>query len=677
MLRAGSKASVWKWIALGVGGVLVLLVAILALIDWNRLKGPVERMASSRWGRPVKIEGPLEVHIWSWTPRARVRGLVVGNPPWEAGKPMARLESLDISVKLLPLLKGDVILPRVEFVHPQVYLHRDAQGRANWTFESAAPSNAKADEPPKLPVVRNFIIREGQLNVRDDLLKLVMDGQVEAQETIGTKEGATAFRIEGRGTLNAKTFQMQVSGGPLINLDPDRPYPFKVDVRAGDIRVDADGSVKKPFDLGRLAFDVHFKGGDLADLYYLTQLALPNTPPFEISAHVERDVKVVKVTELAGTLGKSDVRGQLTIDASRKRPSISGDLQSKHLRLVDLGAALGGQAAKSGNLQGAKEKPKPSAKGASEAPPRDPNARVFPTARLQVNRVRAMDADVRFKASAIEAGAWPLKHVAFRVQLDDGLLAIAPLEMTLPQGHLKAEAHIDARGEVPESKVEVRIQDVQLAQVKGKKPGAQPPLSGVMQARASLEGRGDSVHDVMAGANGRVSVVLPHGQVNEALAELTGINVARGLGLLIKGSDEKVEIRCGVAQFGIRKGTLHADQVVLDTENVKIDVDGEVRLGPEELDLSIKGKPKKLRLARLRTPVEIRGHLRDPHLGVDVGKTVRQGAVATAIGVALTPVAAIIAFIDPGLAKDENCAALLSTVDAATRAQATRSKAQE
>ena len=42
--------------------------------------------------------------------------------------------------------------------------------------------------------------------------------------------------------------------------------------------------------------------------------------------------------------------------------------------------------------------------------------------------------------------------------------------------------------------------------------------------------------------------------------------------------------------------------VIFDTQDVRITGRGEVRLGPEELDLSIKGEPKKSRLARLRTP---------------------------------------------------------------------------
>jgi uncharacterized protein involved in outer membrane biogenesis len=167
----------------------------------------------------------------------------------------------------------------------------------------------------------------------------------------------------------------------------------------------------------------------------------------------------------------------------------------------------------------------------------------------------------------------------------------------------------------------------------------------------------------MADADGRASVILPHGEVRAALAELTGINVARGLGLLLKGDTERDDIRCGVAQFNIQDGLMRADRVVFDTETVRITGRGDVRLGPEELDLEIKGEPKKLRFARLRTPIEINGHLRKPSIGIDTGKTLKQGAIATALGTVLTPLAAIIAFVDPGLAKDENCAALLASAE--------------
>lgn len=654
--------SAFKWTAIGFGSLVLLLLIALALIDWNAFKGPIERMASARSGRTITIGGPLEVHVWSSTPRVTLSALTVGNPPWGKGdQPMVRIERVHAQLEWLPLLKGDVIFPRVELVRPQVYLHREPSGRANWTFENTRPSNAPAGKPPKLPVVRDFLVQDGQLIVHDEVLHLEVRGTVQAREQ-GTHENPQAFAIQGQGTLNKQPFSLHVAGGPLVNLDPDQPYPFHIELAAGDIRAGAEGRLRKPFDFARMSFDAHASGGDLADVYYLTHLALPNTPPFELSAHIDRDVKQIRVTELAGKLGQSDLRGELAIDASLKRPSIKGSLTSKQLRLKDLAASLGGKPTTPGTLQKVAEPPKRSRRGEQEAPP-PANTRLFPTARLQVERVRAMDADVAFAAEAIEAGSLPLKKVAFHVKLDDGALALEPFEFEMPQGNVHGTAHIDARGKIPRTEIDLRMTNIQLDQLKGKAPDATPPLGGVMQARAHLTGKGDSLHDVMADADGRASVILPHGEVRAALAELTGINVARGLGLLLKGDKERDDIRCGVAQFDIQDGLMRADRVVFDTETVRITGRGDVRLGPEELDLEIKGEPKKLRLARLRTPIEINGHLRKPSIGIDTGKTLKQGAIATALGTVLTPLAAIIAFVDPGLAKDENCAALLASAE--------------
>jgi uncharacterized protein involved in outer membrane biogenesis len=662
MILSRKSRSALKWTGVAIGVLIAAVLLTLVFMDWNALKGPIERMASARSGRTVKIDGPLDVHLWSLTPHASVSGLTVGNPPWEPSRPMMHVDRLDVQLKLLPLLKGDVILPRVELVRPNVYLHRDPSGRANWTFESTRPSNAPAGRPPKLPAVRDFLIQSGRLTIRDEILHLQVDGTLQAREK-ESQDDPHAFRIKGKGTINEQPFRMEVTGGPLINLDPDRPYPFDMQLAAGEVRVTSNGVVKKPFDLGHLQLNVHAKGGDLADLYYLTQLAMPNSPPFDIAAHIERNLKVFKATKIVGTLGKSDVSGELTLDASRKRPTLRGELTSKQLRLRDLVASVGAEPKAGGSLQKQDEKPKPSKQGATEKAPA--NARLFPTARLQVNRVRAMDADVHYRAQAVAAGSLPLKQVAFHITLDDGLLALTPFEFEMPEGKISGTTRIDARGKIPQTRLDVRLRDLKLDQFKSKMPGALAPLNGTMQGRAVLSGHGDSVHDVMASADGRVSLVLPHGDVTAAFAELTGINVARGVGLLMKGLDDKSEIRCGVAEFTVENGTMSADRVVFDTKDVRITGRGDAQLGTEELDFEIKGEPKHLRLTRLRTPIEIGGHLRKPSIGIDVGKTVKQGAIATALGAALTPFAAILAFVDPGLAKDANCAQLLETSESA------------
>jgi uncharacterized protein involved in outer membrane biogenesis len=660
-----------RWIAIGLGGLVVMVILALAFMDWNLFKHPIERVASAKSGRTVTIAGDLNVHIWSWTPTVTVNGLTVGNPPWEAGRPMAKIERLEIRLKLLPLLKGDVILPRVSLLKPDLYLHQEKSGRANWTFENKAPTNAPASGPTKLPVVRDLLIESGKLTLADDLRRLKVDGTIEAHEK-ASKEDAKPFRIEGKGTINDQPFELKVAGGPLMNLEPEHPYPFKLEITAGDIKVDSDGRVLKPFSLAGLDFDVTLSGKDLAEGFYLTQLALPNTPPFKLHAHIARNGMRVGVTDIAGKVGESDLQGKLDVDATRKRPFVAGDLVSTQLRMKDLAASLGTKP-KNGNTLDAKaqaaegSKHRKSEEKAEKAPPPDPDVRLFPNAHLQVERVRAMDGDVHFRAKSIEAGSVPFKQVALHVKLDNGVLALDPFAFEMPQGHLTGNVKIDARKNVPKVHIDVRVKDIRLDQLKGKSKGGAPdapaPLGGVMEARAVIDGTGDSVHSVMSNANGMLTVVLPNGEVRSAFAELTGINVAKGVGLLLTKPNDRVPIRCGVAQFNIKDGLMNAENLTFDTQNVLIKGKGDIKLGPEELNLEIKGEPKKIRLTRLRTPIVVKGHLLKPSVGVDIGSTAKQGAVAAALGAIATPIAAVLAFVDPGLAKDQNCAAMLAEAE--------------
>jgi len=654
------------WTAISLGGLTVIVLLALALMDWNLFKHPIERVASEKFGRAVTIGGDLNVHIWSWTPTVTVNQLTLGNPPWEVNRPMAKIEQLEIRLKLLPLLKGEVILPRVAVLKPDVYLHQEKSGRANWTFENKAPTNERASGPTKLPVVRDLLIESGTLTLADDMRRLKVEGTIQAHEK-ASKEDSKPFRIEGKGTINDQPFELQVAGGPLMNLEPEHPYPFKLNITAGDIKVDSDGRVLKPFSLAELDFDVNFSGRDLAEGFYLTQLALPNTPPFRLHAHIARNGMRIGVTDIAGKVGESDWQGKLDIDATRKRPSVTGDLVSTQLRMKDLAASLGNQP-KGGNSLDAKAEATEASRQPQrkeKAPPPDPDARLFPDAYLQLERVRAMDGDVHLRAKSIEAGSVPFKQVALHVKLNNGVLALDPFAFEMPQGHLTGNVKIDARKNVPRVHVDVRVKDIQLDQLKGKGKAADAPapLSGVMQARAVIDGTGDSVHSVMSNANGMLTVILPNGEVRSAFAELTGINVAKGVGLLLTKPNDRAEIRCGVAQFNIKDGLMSAENVTFDTQNVLIKGKGDVKLGPEELSLEIKGEPKKIRLTRLRTPVEVRGHLLKPSVGIDVGSTAKQGAIAAALGAIATPIAAVLAFVDPGLAKDQNCAAMLAEAE--------------
>jgi hypothetical protein len=321
------------------------------------------------------------------------------------------------------------------------------------------------------------------------------------------------------------------------------------------------------------------------------------------------------------------------------------------LNLGDLGIAFGAGVPQQSDSAGAPQ---------VAAPKKEPtSALLLPTFEFQFDRLAAMDAAVDFRADSVQTEKLPIKAVTVSLKLDHGQLEINPADFELPLGKLTGEVHLDAHATPPQATLDMRLANVRLDQFKGK-DSSPSPLSGTLETHVHVEGHGNSVHEIAADSNGSIAAAIPGGEIRQSLAELTGINVLSGLGLLLSGNQKNTAIRCGVAEFEVKDGEARAGRLLIDTEPVLIRGDGHVNLSDENLDLNIAGQPKKLRLARIRAPINIRGTLRHPSIGVSAPDVVKQGAVAAAAGALLTPVAALLAFIDPGLAKDQDCAALLN-----------------
>ena len=632
-----------KWLGAVVGGVVLAVILFLAFFDWNMLRGPIGRYASAQTGRQVVLEGDLKVKLLTMTPRVDVGGLKVGNPTWGPRENMAEIGNITLSAKLLPLLTGRVVMPLVAIEQPNLSLIRDAQGRANWELEPRKPA-----EPLKLPPIQTFLIKDGRLLMVDAARNLTFAGTINANEEAGAAYDR-GFRLTGRGELNRRNFILNVTGGPLINVRTDRPYPFDADVRAGATRVTAKGQVPKPFNLGVLDAQVSVAGPDLNDLYNLTGLTFPNTPPYSVRGRLRRDGMVYYYDRFTGRVGRSDINGDATVDLRSGRPYLKAALNSRMLDFADLAGLFG--------VPGASAAAAPAQK--AEARALTAQGRFLPDATLQVERLRSMDADVTYAARNVRAPNLPLETVSLTAKLDKGVLTLDPIAFKFPSGDLRGNASIDARKNVPVSRVDLRVRNIRLEQFIPAVDGARP-LSGTMLGRARLTGAGDSVHKAAAAADGAVTVVIPRGQIRQAFAELMGIDATKGLFMLLAKDQSPTEIRCALADFQVTNGAMVARNIVFDTGVVIVNGSGTVNLDDESMDLVFKGKPKKFRAVRLAAPITVGGRLAEPKFGIQPGGAVAQAGIGVALGALLTPLAAILPFVDPGLAKDANCGSLFA-----------------
>ena len=86
----------------GIISVVLLVAAVilfLLIFDWNWFRPPLARIASDRLNREVAIQGDLDVHPWSLSPRAEVHGLRIGKPAWEGAGEMIEVDRIAIRIK--------------------------------------------------------------------------------------------------------------------------------------------------------------------------------------------------------------------------------------------------------------------------------------------------------------------------------------------------------------------------------------------------------------------------------------------------------------------------------------------------------------------------------------------------------------------------------------------------
>jgi len=141
--------------------------------------------------------------------------------------------------------------------------------------------------------------------------------------------------------------------------------------------------------------------------------------------------------------------------------------------------------------------------------------------------------------------------------------------------------------------------------------------------------------------------------------EGAGLDLGEALGITVT-EDAAVPIRCVVGDLPITNGVAEVKTLVFDTMDSKITGDGKINLAEETIDIEILAHPKDPSLLSARTPLLIGGTFAEPTFGLDPVPLATRGAAAAALGVVLTPIAALIPFIELGLGEKSNCAKLIN-----------------
>ena len=114
----------------------LVAVAMPVLLPGERIARLAADRIEAQTGRTLDIAGDVG---FSWFPVFGVTtgAVTLGNAGWSENGPMFAAESASIGVQLLPALRGDIRIKRIELVRPDILLEKSAGGQANWDFGSS------------------------------------------------------------------------------------------------------------------------------------------------------------------------------------------------------------------------------------------------------------------------------------------------------------------------------------------------------------------------------------------------------------------------------------------------------------------------------------------------------------------------------------------------------------
>ena len=412
-------AKILGWVA----GILLSLVMVVVgglylFVTSDYLCGQLEGRASDFTGRKTRI-----AHIsidWGTTSNVRLDGVEIANAQWGKAPHMLKVEQVDFDISLWPLLKGDLVLPRLVLRKPELEIEVGDKEQLNWSMGETpvATGAAKALEPDNrydTPLIGLLEITDGKLAYRDTKRKLELDGAVTT--ATGKAGDQPQAELSLKGKLEGQPLEVRFVGGSVLVLrDTEQPYPLDLDIVFGATKLKAKGTVQDPFKWTGANVDLTLSGPNMSDIYPLLGIPGPPTPPYTITGKLEREPGVWKFVRSKWRVGESDLTGEVTIDERKKPEFLTAKLVSQKLVFEDLAPLIGLPPARKTNV---------SAKQAQTQQQLEASGDLFPNVPLNIEKLRAMNMDVTLDAKKVIAPPWlPVQALAFRVVILNGVATV-------------------------------------------------------------------------------------------------------------------------------------------------------------------------------------------------------------------------------------------------------------
>lgn len=586
-------------------GLLVVLAIGVALFDWNWFRHPLERYLIHRSHRAIRI-GDLHVDLgFSLEPTVRVRDVYIENAPWANKRPVAVAGEASFTFSLKSVWEGRAVISRLVLIDADVDLERQVDGLRNWRL-----LNPEDRGPGRVKVLRMEPHRTKIRIIRRDIDLDVVATASEAGANGQPPDASRPTRIDFKGEFGGTEFSGQILTGALLTfLETGESFPVRGHASTGTSRIDVDGTVADLFKPSAIDAKVRLAGSSLSNLH----LFIRASRPYQFESHVRKAKDNTSFTEVRGKIGSTDLAGEFSVALNKTRPMLRAALRCESANLSDLGSLVG--AGPSLDKAADQEKEAPDEAGPAQKDSRPDYSKpgtpklLFSDRAFNAELLKSLNAHVILDVRKLKAVKLPeLKSLRVTADLNDGVLALKPIDIGLAGGHVVGLFTFD--GQQLSSHARMELKDMRLERLLDRLPkGAKS--AGSLKGHIDLKGQGNSVAKILASSSGSIEVSMEGGRISNLLDAELGLNAGKILRLLITG-DRVIGIHSAVVAFDFKQGLGKSKTILLDTDQTHTEGAGIINLRDETIDVLLTPHPKKPRILSLHSSIRVHGSIRQP-----------------------------------------------------------------
>jgi uncharacterized protein involved in outer membrane biogenesis len=639
-------------------GLLFMAWLVLFVTKGRFLKHTFERIASYHTGRTVKVAGDFNLYLDPIAAKFLAEGLTISNPDWASKPNLFQAKLLDARIDTFSFLFGD--RSRIHWINVQngdADLEWDRLHRQNtWTFGKTE------GKPFQMPLIQRAQIAGTDARYRDPRMQFAANIRFEPISAENSRF-ANNIRFAGSGTMRGNAFRLWGSQSSPNQLIAGGENKFELHVDGARTHIDAAGTLPGATVIEGADLAVAARGQNMRDLFDLIGVAVPDTRAYRLRAHLVKQGEDYRFTRLVGSYGNSDLAGALTVTIPadpHRRMFLKASLASRHVDIVDIGPFIGYEPNKLAT-QGATA-------AATTQHAQDGVPHILPDAPLRIDAIKGFDARVDYRVATIKQPFVPVSNIVLGVDLDHSLLKLRPLNFDIAGGRLSSDITINARTPRVATDYDVRLSRTPIGKLFYKTGVEEAGTTGVIMARANLHGTGDSLRKSLANSSGRIAIILPQGSFWTKYIQLSEFDVGVFLQRLLQDKLKKpVSVNCGLIAFTVRDGIAAADPILIDTTKNVMTAKGGFSFKDESLSMAFRADAKKFSLFSGQSPVGIGGYFARPKMQIITPHLLTRTGAGVALGVVASPIAALIAFVDPGDAKSAACGPVLAGATAAAQ----------